>query len=362
MNRKNRYIMKYFKRGMALLCACTMLFSLGSCKNKNGDKKVVFTAGMSKNEVFRIDECVCTVDEVMLILTNTQNQYENVYGEEIWNTSLEGTTLEQNVKETVLEKLAQIKTMYLLAKSRGITLTTQEEEKLKKAAEQYVNSLNEQEVKLLQTDVDKVNKLYREYLMAEKVYDELIGDINPEISDDEARIITVQDIFFRTYSIDSAGNKEEYSDSRRSEVYAEASEVLKKVNESPDDFAKVAAEYSDDTNLSYSFGKGDMDPDFEQAAFALETNQISQVIATENGYHIIKCISTFDREETDANKIKIVEKRRNEAFGKEYELFEETLARRLNEEVWNQISLIRDKQVVTDSFFKVYHEYFDDEL
>lgn len=77
----------------------------------------------------------------MIYLTTTQNQYENVYGTEIWNTSLNGVTLEDNVKETVLARIAQIKTMYLLAKEKEVTLDEAEEAKVVQAAQEYYSSL-----------------------------------------------------------------------------------------------------------------------------------------------------------------------------------------------------------------------------
>ena len=74
----------------------------------------------------------------------------------------------------------------------------------------------------------------------------------------------------------------------------------------------------------------------------------------DGGYHLIRCVSTFDREETDANKEKIVEERRGEAFGQEYEAFVDTLARNMNEQLWQQIALIHDEEVKTDDFLETY--------
>ena len=96
----------------------SMVVGLTACGGDDGTK-VVFTTGLGKNEVFRIGDESCSKAEIMIYLTTTQNQYANVYGTEIWNTSLNGVTLEDNVKETVLARIAQIKTMYLLAKEAG---------------------------------------------------------------------------------------------------------------------------------------------------------------------------------------------------------------------------------------------------
>jgi len=89
----------------------------------------------------------------------------------------------------------------------------------------------------------------------------------------------------------------------------------------------------------------------------LGTDEISEIVETSTGYEIIKCISTFDVEETDANKIKIVEKRKNEAFGNTYDAFVATLVRNLNETLWEEISLIESDMVSTDSFYDVYNEH-----
>ena len=130
--------------------------------------------------------------------------------------------------------------------------------------------------------------------------------------------------------------------------------------EDGEDFLDLASRYSEDSVITYSFGKGEMDPVFEEAAFSLETDEVSQVIETKAGSHIIKCISTFDREQTDMNKLTIVEERRREVFGQEYDAFVVTLARQLNTELWDSIKLLHDEEVTTADFFDIYAKYFPD--
>ena len=303
---------------------------------------------------------MCTVPELMVYLTNTGNQYESVYSPDVWNISREGVTLEENVKETVLAKIAQIKTMFLLAKDRGVTLEEEEEKRVKQAAAEYFGSLNETEKELMGVDADIIERLYREYALADKVYQFIIQDVRPEISDDEARTITVQHILLRTYATDSTGKRTAYTDKVKQTIYEKACEIRRLAMEEGQDFLDLASRYSEDSVITYSFRKGEMDQVFEEAAFALDTDGISQVIETSSGYHIIKCISTFDREQTDLNKLIIVEERRREIFGQEYDAFVETLARQLNQKLWNEISLLRDEAVTTTEFFTVYAKYFSE--
>lgn len=338
----------------------SMVTGLTACGSSDGTK-VVFTTGFGKNEVFRIGDESCSKAEIMIYLTTTQNQYENVYGMEIWNTSLNGVTLEDNVKETVLARIAQIKTMYLLAKEKEVTLDEAEEAKVVQAAQEYYSSLNDTEIEAMGATEEIVENLYREYAMADKVYQLIIQDINPEISDDEARKITVQQIFFATASTDMDGNLKPYSESSIQSAYEKACEVRDLAVDGEHDFTELASKYSDDSEITYSFGKGEAESAYEEAAFNLATDEVSQVVKCERGYYIIKCINTLDREETDANKLKIVEERKREVFGQEYDSFVNTLVRQLNNKLWDEITLIMDEQVTTDNFFDVYAKYFPEE-
>jgi len=76
-------------------------------------------------------------------------------------------------------------------------------------------------------------------------------------------------------------------------VKAKAEDVLKQAR-SGADFAALAKQYSDDEanaknggDLDF-FGRGRMVPQFDQVAFAMEPGQISDLVKTEYGYHIIK--------------------------------------------------------------------------
>ena len=350
--------MKKRRFAALFLVFCMLAPVLGGCGGKETDTKVILYTGFKKDEVFRIETMSCMLPEVMVYLTNTQDQYENAFGSQIWQTNLGDVSLEDNIKETVLAQLAQIKTMNLLAQRHGVQLDEEELALTEEAADTYYSSLNQTEREVMQVDREVIARLYAEFALANKVYEYIIKDINPEISDDEARTITVQHILIRTYVQDGTGKKIEFSDKDKKEAYERAAEILALAREEGADFEELVLNYSEGDKGNYSFGKGETDPAFEEAAFNLGKGEISDIIETRYGYHIIKCINTFNREETDANKIKIVEKRKKEVFGQEYDAFVSTLTRTINQSLWDSISFSVNEEVKTCDFFDIYNQYF----
>ena len=314
-------------------------------------------SGLAKDELFRVGDVSCSVSEYMVFLTNTQNQYESVYGSEIWDVALGEITLEENVKDTVLAKIAQIKTMGLMAESKGLCLTEEQEGKVQAAAAEYYGSLSEAEVTALAATQEEIAGLYREYALADMVYQQIVDSVDPEISDDEARTITVDQIHMKTYTIDSQGTRMEFSDTMKSEVEEDMHDIYEFATVDGRDFTELANKYNQADTVRWSFRKGEADPALEEVGFALATDQVSEVIETEDGYYLLKCISTYDKEQTDANKEQIIQQRKDEAFGQEYDTFVETLSKKINEKLWNSIELLQDEAVDTDDFFEVYEKY-----
>jgi foldase protein PrsA len=98
---------------------------------------------------------------------------------------------------------------------------------------------------------------------------------------------------------------------RASHILVEDEATAKEVKEKLEggaDFAELAKEYSTDTvsaeqggDLDF-FGPGVMVPEFEEAAYALEVNEISEPVQTQHGWHIIKVTEKKEKEPLEEMK------------------------------------------------------------
>jgi peptidyl-prolyl cis-trans isomerase C len=87
--------------------------------------------------------------------------------------------------------------------------------------------------------------------------------------------------------------KKTASDMERKEAKARMEKVLQRAR-AGEDFAKLATEFSEDPgskkrggDLGF-FSRGKMAPEFESAAFALKTGEVSDIVQTNFGLHIIR--------------------------------------------------------------------------
>lgn len=326
MSRKNK--------GKAMAVVLFMSMAVSGCKV--GSTEVVVNSGFSGSEVFRIKDEVCTLSEARVFLTNYQNIYADMYGVNLWKHKFQENELETYVKDVTVSQLAQILAMDFLAEEKDISLSEEEQSKIKEAAKAYYDSLNDAEKQYMHVSEGDIEKLYRRYGLANKLYTHLTGDVNAEVSDDDARVMEAAQIYVTDEN--------------------DANEIENQLSNGAD-FMSLAGTYNETVEIEVAFGRNDVPKEVEEVAFSLENEQVSGKISAENGWYFIKCINNYNQELTDANKSVILEQRRKEAFDDVYSEFLEELPSEFNKEVWKEVKLENDKEITTDSFFKTYEKY-----
>jgi parvulin-like peptidyl-prolyl isomerase len=206
------------------------------------------------------------------------------------------------VDQQVLEQLIQVQLLQGKAtaedKAAGKTLAEKrfEEAKTKLGSEEALN----RQLKLMGTTRTEVLTEWTDSATAENV---LKRELKVNITDADAQkyydenparfeqpeMVRASHILLMT--TDPKTNAE-LTDSQKAAKRKELEGILKRAR-AGEDFAALAKEYSEDPGSKdkggeYKFPKGQMMPEFEAAAFSLNTNQISDIVTTKYGYHIIK--------------------------------------------------------------------------
>ena len=250
--------------------------------------------------------------EKVLALNKSFMEQNYGYSNEIWSTEMEkGKTYEDVLKDTVLESMAISEVIYQEAKKQGIEPTKDEvqkeinnfKEKIKNN-EQYKKDNKEMGINDKFLEFQYSRELANKNLQNKFIKDSNISDKEMKKYYDENKddfyidTVTASHILLKTQ--DDEGK--ELSAEKKKEAKKKAEEALAKVK-AGEDFAKVAKEYSQDSSASSggelgTFGRNKMVTEFEDAAFAMKPGEISDIVETQYGYHIIKVTGRVDKQET----------------------------------------------------------------
>ena len=311
-----------------------MLMCLGGCQI--GNKQIVVSGSLSDKQVFKIGSATCGVKEAKVYLTNYQNIYGTAYGLNLWEHDFGDDSLTQYVKDITLEELTHVVCMDLLAESQEVSLSEEEKADVASAAKEYYASLSEDEIAYLAVTESDIAEYYAHYALAQKLYRSLTNGVNDEVSDDEARVIEIMQIYVTDET--------------------KAAEVSSKLKNG-DDFASVANNYNQLSSIQVTVSRDELPAEVEKVAFDLDNGEISDEIPVDHGYYFIKCLNKYDEELTEANKSNIVEKREKEAFDDIYNEYVSGLSSYLNQNLWDELDLDTDASIATDSFFEVFEKY-----
>lgn len=262
---------------------------------------VLTGCGAGSKSVAKVNGDDISVEEYCKDYTIIKQRYEAQYGPDfLTQEGPEGKTMEQVLKQNVLDKLVIEKVIMQKAKEDNILATDKE--------------------------VDEEIASYKEMVGGEEGFNKFLEANGMKIDDFKDGIkkeITV-DKYKQKY-LDSSKledkdlkeyyekNKEKYETIKASHILVENEEEAKAISDelkNGGDFGELskksiepeAAERKGDLGF---FGRGQMVPEFEEAAFALEVDEISDPVKTEHGYHIIKVTEkkeSFDQVKEDVKK------------------------------------------------------------
>lgn len=130
-----------------------------------------------------------------------------------------------------------------------------------------------------------------------------------KLYDDNPKRFTVPEERRTSHILVTADKDAPAADKEKAKAKAQA--ILDELRKKPDAFAEIAKTRSDDKisaaqggDLDFNGRGGMISPAFEEAAFALKAGEISNVVETEFGYHIIKLTATRGGERKPFDEVK----------------------------------------------------------
>lgn len=243
------------------------------------------TAKLPEGAIAVVNDSIITIDEFNKMVALQKLSYESQLGPGILNEVVDGMTLLDLLKQNVLDQMIIDEIIIQEAKKLNMEVT---EEAVEQNYQMFLASLGEDREFLTILEENgwdeefTKNVVLRKSLITEMYANEYFYKI--DISDETARQYYEANIeLFRNEQVRA-----------RHILVPElelAEELLQRVR-SGEDFATLAKEYGTDGtkdlggDLDY-FGRGRMVPEFEEPVFALEVGEVSDVIESRHGYHIV---------------------------------------------------------------------------
>ena len=276
---------------LACLSLSAVLLTLPSCGNS---EKLLESSQEDKTVVMTVGSYEVPLELYRYVALNTKADYENGSGSEIWLGD-SGAELLEELNEAIEETIVHLYTTQYVCEQYGIlpsdsyvqdTLDIQMDaiyEGYDDDYETYVNDIAKYNMNDAVYRFIEQNDILSEELIQKMMTDGVIPSSDEELETilTSAEFIHVKQILLSSDN----GNTDE-------ENLALAEEILDKLNNGAD-FDEMIQEYGNDlylfnTDNGYYISRGSYYEEFEEAAFALEIGEISDIVKTSAGFSIIK--------------------------------------------------------------------------
>lgn len=304
-------------------------------KTISDGKNIYVSTGFENGVIAKVARENVSMTEVNVLLADAKMEYEEMFGDDIWNEAMGDITFEEYVIKTIRARIMRQKCMNTMAQSWGIVLNSTQEQNVTKAAQEYMSLLTKEQIKSLGVSEDIMKQMYTQAVMAQLLFEDITLEVDTEVSEDSARVITIQ--YIRTMDKSSADK------------------ILSRIK-AGEGFLSLALE-NNPYEYEYTLKRGETEKAFEDAAFSLATGEVSDVISTNMGYYIILCVNDYDKIKTASNKEQIIIERKLEAFNAVFEPYESDMYAEYDEEQWKSLSVSTMEKLDT-SFNSVYEKYF----
>ena len=319
--------------------------SLTGCSFNSKTPVIGKIVGLGSSEMFKIDKEVCSKQEYMLVLMDTAGTYKADFGGKVdWNAKVsDNQPLQSYVMQKVKEDITVQYTLASMAKERNISLSTDESSMIKTKAAEYYKSLTSKEKEYTGASQENVESLYKNYYLADKVYDALAAEADAKISDEEARVMKIQYIRMNT------------DNTKEDKIKSTLKTVTDLVKGGYQTFAREAKQYSEDNVFEKTLKKNEATKTYEKSAFNLSNSEISSIIQDGKDYYLVYCVNSYLKTETEKNKEEIIKNAQQTYFNHKYSKYLKDIDVDFNDDQAKKIKLSTDENVKAVNLMTVYN-------
>jgi foldase protein PrsA len=353
--------MKYKIKKLVMISTLTLtLITAVACSGKKDNNSTTVQENGKENSLETTENTVTPVDEsaykdlvvtvgkeevyyseAMMYFKYIEAQYESYFGDKIWEYDFGAQNFGDMAKQEIMNMIVQTKIACDQAEKKLVEISDEDEELIKQNAQNFLSGITEEDKAKYGLTTEVVENFYRDNMIYEKVYDASTMNVNTEVSDEEAKQITIDRLLIKTTTKDKDGNKVSMSEEDKAKAYKRAKELLKKAK-TTDNFNTFAEANTEADQVEYTIGKGDMDKTFEDAAFSLKTDELSGIITTSDGYEILYCVSDYNEDATLEKKEEIIADRQDETFQGLYEDWSKDYKIKINKKIWDTMNFTTD--------------------
>ena len=276
----------------------------------------------------------------------TQSMYDMTYlsymGTDMWTEEKDDTTLEDNVKESVMEAMEEDYLLQKHADDYDIALTDEEKTSIDEAAKKFMEKNSADTLEAMTATEDIVRQYLTNQTYASKVAAAIKESAEVTVTEEEAAQRTFTYAYFGsvTYT-DANGNTGYYTDDQKKELKEKAEALTTSA-----DFEKDA-EAAGATVQTHSYGADEdtMDEAVIAAADALEEGQISSVVTVDNdGYYVIRLDSAYDEKATADKKESLEDEKRSDYLESVLDGWKDDTTWSVDDKQWDKVKF--------DTFFQ----------
>lgn len=319
---------RFRKRGekfvtLLLVIFCCLLFA--ACGREKKEENVAGTAlPYSENQL-------------LMIIASARKETEAVYGSEIWEKRVSGGT--KTFSEAYFDELRQffyeLSALNGMAEERNVKLDTEETRRLHDAAQRFYTESVQGQSAFGSLSEEEVEFMFQQYARALKLRKVMREDRKAEVSESEAKVIHLQGA-----ACESRDNAEKL----REEALA------------GNDFRTLARKYGGGDAPAKKVARGELAPELERVAFAMEDNTVSAVTELDGKYYVFKCTESYDKEETAKRRKKLQDERLQNLVREAYERYLAAHPFAENEGLWDSVEAAVGKSYSGGNFFTAARE------